>query len=91
MIAADTRGVDGRIGPSKDPGEAATSHCTQTPRMTGTVTWIPLADAAHMARVPAKTVYRWALNGQVRRIVTQGRVLVVFEDVTARRSRRKDA
>jgi len=51
--------------------------------VTETTTWIPVADAAHIVKVPAKTAYRWALRDDVRRIVHRGRVLVVLEDVAA--------
>lgn len=45
------------------------------------VTWMEIKDAARLARVPIKTVYRWAQRDDVRRLRLLGRVLVVWEDI----------
>lgn len=49
--------------------------------MTRPVTWMTVAEAARLARVPLKTTYRWAGRDDVRRLRLAGRVLVVWEDI----------
>lgn len=45
------------------------------------VTWMEIKAAARLARIPAKTVYRWADRPDVRSMKLVGRRLVVWEDI----------